>query len=122
MGIAKPDIAPVANLRARNEHPSHDDGSGAVSAVVTADGERVACELAVVGVGVAPRTELAERAGIAVTDGIVCDEFLQTSAPGVYAAGDVAAAHHPHYGRAIRRSARRAAAGERGRGVARGGA
>ena len=78
------------------------DGDGAVSAVVTADGERVACDLAVVGVGAVPRTELAERAGIAVANGIVCDEFLQTSAPGVYAAGDVAAAHHPHYDRAIR--------------------
>jgi 3-phenylpropionate/trans-cinnamate dioxygenase ferredoxin reductase subunit len=79
-----------------------DDGDGAVSAVVTADGERVACDLAVVGVGAVPRTELAERAGIAVANGIVCDEFLQTSAPGVYAAGDVAAAQHPSYGRAIR--------------------
>jgi 3-phenylpropionate/trans-cinnamate dioxygenase ferredoxin reductase subunit len=78
------------------------DGDGAVRAVVTADGERVACDLAVVGVGAAPRTELAERAGLAVAGGIACDELLQTSAPGVYAAGDVAAARHSLYGRAVR--------------------
>ena len=45
-----------------------------------------------------PRIELAERAGIAVGNGILVDERLQTSAPGVFAAGDVANAHHPFYG------------------------
>ncbi|MGH3517784.1 MAG: NAD(P)/FAD-dependent oxidoreductase [Haloechinothrix sp.] len=44
----------------------------------------------VVAIGMVPRTELAEQAGIEVDNGIVVDEFFQTSAPGVYAAGDVA--------------------------------
>ncbi|MGH3951061.1 MAG: oxidoreductase C-terminal domain-containing protein, partial [Pseudonocardiaceae bacterium] len=44
----------------------------------------------VVAIGMAPRTELAEQAGIAVDNGIVVDEFFHTSAPGVYAGGDVA--------------------------------
>jgi 3-phenylpropionate/trans-cinnamate dioxygenase ferredoxin reductase subunit len=48
-----------------------------------------------VGIGAIPRTELAEAAGIAVGDGVLVDEWLETIAPGIYAAGDVAAAWHP---------------------------
>jgi 3-phenylpropionate/trans-cinnamate dioxygenase ferredoxin reductase subunit len=51
---------------------------------------------------VQPRTGLAAGAGIAVGNGILVDEQLQTAAPGVFAAGDVANAHHPFYGEAIR--------------------
>jgi 3-phenylpropionate/trans-cinnamate dioxygenase ferredoxin reductase component len=56
----------------------------------------------VVGVGVEPRTALAGEAGIAVDNGVVTDELLQTSVAGVFAAGDVANAHHPFYGERIR--------------------
>ncbi len=66
------------------------EGSGgSVSAVLTG-GTSVACDLAVVGVGIRPSTELAEGAGIAVDNGIVVDEQMRTSAPNVFAAGDVA--------------------------------
>ena len=58
--------------------------------VVLDDGEVVPAELVVMGVGVRPRTELAERAGLRVDRGIVTDERLRTSAPDVWAAGDVA--------------------------------
>jgi 3-phenylpropionate/trans-cinnamate dioxygenase ferredoxin reductase subunit len=51
---------------------------------------------------VLPRTELAEAAGLEVDNGIVTDEYLETSVPGIYAAGDVANAYHPRYGRRIR--------------------
>jgi len=78
------------------------EGDGAVTAVRTEDGTRVPCDLAVVGVGVTARDELAARAGIETADGILVDEFLQTSVPGVYAAGDVARAHHPLLGRSLR--------------------
>jgi len=71
------------------------EGTDRVRAVRTADGESIACDLVVVGVGVSPRTEIAQRAGIEVADGIVVDEYLQTSVPGVFAAGDVANASHP---------------------------
>ncbi len=60
------------------------------------------CDFVVVGVGVQPRAELAARAGLDVDDGILVDEHLQTSVPGVYAAGDVARAHHPLYAQSIR--------------------
>ncbi|MBS1892405.1 MAG: FAD-dependent oxidoreductase, partial [Actinobacteria bacterium] len=56
----------------------------------------------VVGIGVVPRTDLARDAGLALENGILVDEALQTTAPGIFAAGDVANAWHPFYGRQIR--------------------
>jgi len=76
------------------------DGSR-VQAVVTDVGE-VPADVVVVGVGVVPRTELAEAAGLEVANGIVVDASLRTSAPDVYAAGDIAFWPHPRYGRRIR--------------------
>jgi 3-phenylpropionate/trans-cinnamate dioxygenase ferredoxin reductase subunit len=78
------------------------EGDGAVAAVRLADGRRVEADFVVVGVGVEPRTELAQAAGIATDNGILVDKHLQTSAPGIFAAGDVANAHHPFYGTRIR--------------------
>ena len=78
------------------------EGQGAIAAVCTDDGERIECDFAVVGVGVTPRSEIARRAGIAIANGIAVDEYLQTSVPGVFAAGDVADARHPFYERSIR--------------------
>jgi 3-phenylpropionate/trans-cinnamate dioxygenase ferredoxin reductase subunit len=54
------------------------------------------------GVGVAPDTELAAAAGLEIGDGVVVDERLRASAPGVFAAGDVASARHRRYGRPVR--------------------
>ncbi|MCC8363142.1 FAD-dependent oxidoreductase [Lysobacter sp. A6] len=53
-------------------------------------GDRIDVVFVLVGTGVAPRTSLAEAAGLNVDEGIVVDKFLQTSAPGIFAAGDVA--------------------------------
>jgi 3-phenylpropionate/trans-cinnamate dioxygenase ferredoxin reductase subunit len=78
------------------------EGAGRVERVRLADGTAIDCDFVVVGVGVTPRTELAERAGLTVDNGIVVDEFLAASAPGIFAAGDVANAHHPFYGTHIR--------------------
>jgi 3-phenylpropionate/trans-cinnamate dioxygenase ferredoxin reductase subunit len=72
------------------------------ASVQLADGTGVACDHVVVGVGVAPATELAAAAELEVDDGIVTDEYLRTSAPDVSAAGDVARAFHPRYGRHLR--------------------
>jgi 3-phenylpropionate/trans-cinnamate dioxygenase ferredoxin reductase component len=77
-------------------------GDMAVERVRTDDGRTLECDLVVVGVGARPRTDLAARAGIAVGNGILVDERLQTSAPGALAAGDVANAHHPFYAERIR--------------------
>jgi 3-phenylpropionate/trans-cinnamate dioxygenase ferredoxin reductase subunit len=77
-------------------------GKDAVEQVVLQDGRRLDCSAVVVGVGVAPRIDLAERAGLLVDNGIVVSDKLQTSAPSVYAAGDVANAYHPFYERHMR--------------------
>jgi 3-phenylpropionate/trans-cinnamate dioxygenase ferredoxin reductase component len=78
------------------------EGDGVVERVRTSDGRVVDCDFVVVGVGVEPRIALAAQAGIAVDNGVLVDEHLQTSVPGVFAAGDVAAAQHPFYGERIR--------------------
>ena len=64
------------------------------------DGTELDAELVVTGVGVTPRVELAEAAGLTVDNGVVVDAELRTSAPGVYAAGDVARFPDPVSGKA----------------------
>jgi NADPH-dependent 2,4-dienoyl-CoA reductase/sulfur reductase-like enzyme/nitrite reductase/ring-hydroxylating ferredoxin subunit len=61
--------------------------------VVLSDGSEVPYDFVVIGTGVRPNLKLAEESGLTVDKGIIVDEFLQTSAPGVYAAGDVARVH-----------------------------
>jgi 3-phenylpropionate/trans-cinnamate dioxygenase ferredoxin reductase subunit len=82
------------------------EGDGGVEAVVLPDGSRLPADVVVIGVGVRPDVELAERAGLPVDDGILVDEHLRVVGPGggpgelrVWAAGDVANAAHPRFGR-----------------------
>jgi 3-phenylpropionate/trans-cinnamate dioxygenase ferredoxin reductase component len=78
------------------------NGDGAVRSVRVSDGTEVPCDFAVVGIGVTPRVALAEDAGLEVDNGVVVDERLQSSAAGIYAAGDVASAWHPFFEQRIR--------------------
>ena len=77
-------------------------GGKQVEEVVLTDGRTLRADAVVVGIGVTPRTDLAEAAGVAVDNGVLVDEHLASSAAGVYAAGDVANAFHPGYGTRIR--------------------
>jgi 3-phenylpropionate/trans-cinnamate dioxygenase ferredoxin reductase subunit len=78
------------------------DETGGRRSVRLAGGDVVEGDLAVLGLGATPATELAVAAGLAVEDGIVADEHLATAAPGVFVAGDVASAWNPRYGERVR--------------------
>jgi 3-phenylpropionate/trans-cinnamate dioxygenase ferredoxin reductase subunit len=78
------------------------EGDGRVERVTLTDGTTIDAAAAVIGVGVAPDTRLAEAAGLEVENGIVVDERLRTGDEAIFAAGDVAAAWHPRYGRRVR--------------------
>jgi NADPH-dependent 2,4-dienoyl-CoA reductase/sulfur reductase-like enzyme len=71
------------------------EGTTKVEAVVLADGTRIDADLVVVGVGVAPTIEWLADSGLELGNGVECDKTLQASAPGVYAAGDLASWLNP---------------------------
>jgi 3-phenylpropionate/trans-cinnamate dioxygenase ferredoxin reductase component len=70
-------------------------GNNATVRIVFADGRTFVCDVVVAGVGAVPNTELAEAAGIAVSNGIVVDDRLQTTDPAIWAAGDCCSFIHP---------------------------
>ncbi|MGZ4494365.1 MAG: NAD(P)/FAD-dependent oxidoreductase [Nocardioides sp.] len=76
------------------------DGERAV--VRLGDGASVTADLVLVGIGVTPNIALAEAAGLAVDNGVLVDARLRTSAPDVFAAGDIANHDHPTLGRRLR--------------------
>ncbi|MEX2447756.1 MAG: FAD-dependent oxidoreductase [Solirubrobacterales bacterium] len=78
------------------------EGDGRVRAVVTKSGRAIECDAVVVGAGVRPDAMLAQRAGLEVEDGIVCDSKLTTSAAGIYAAGDCCSYDSVVHGRRLR--------------------
>ena len=78
------------------------EGDAGVSAVVTESGKTVEGDFVVVGAGVKPDVMLAKRAGLEVDDGIVCDQTLQSSVDGIYAAGDVCSYDSKIHGRRLR--------------------
>lgn len=71
------------------------EGDGKVEAVRLADDTRIEADLVVVGVGVAPVIDWLADSGLELGNGVECDKTLQTSAPGVYAAGDIASWPNP---------------------------
>jgi NADPH-dependent 2,4-dienoyl-CoA reductase/sulfur reductase-like enzyme len=82
-----------------NETVSELRGEGRVDTVVTRSGMELPCDLVIIGVGIRPNVELAEAAGLTVDNGIVVDEYMRTSDPDIYAAGDVVNYPDPVAGR-----------------------
>src|SRR3546814_4784517 len=66
------------------------------------NGDTLEADLIVVGIGVRPRTSLAKSANISVEDGLLVNEYLETSVPGIYAAGDIARYPDARSGRPVR--------------------
>lgn len=65
-------------------------GAGRVEEVVTTSGARISCAFALVAVGVRPTTGWLEESGVALGDGVLVNDYCETSVPGIFAAGDVA--------------------------------
>jgi 3-phenylpropionate/trans-cinnamate dioxygenase ferredoxin reductase component len=78
------------------------EGDGRAERVRLKGGKTVDADLVVVGVGVAPRTKLAQVAGLATDNGILADERLATAAGDIFVAGDAANAYHPFYEQRVR--------------------
>lgn len=78
------------------------EGAGRVERVVTRGGRTIPCDLAVVGLGIEPATEIVAGTPVEVDNGIVVDELCRTNVGGVFAAGDVARHFHPVFGRHLR--------------------
>lgn len=77
-------------------------GDGRAERVITSSSAELPCDMVVIGVGAFPDTQLADGSDIKVDDGIVVNEYCETTVPGIYAAGDVASWWHPDLGRRIR--------------------
>jgi 3-phenylpropionate/trans-cinnamate dioxygenase ferredoxin reductase subunit len=75
------------------------EGEERVEAAVTASGRRVECDFAVVGIGIEPHVPAFQTGSVEQSNGVLVDELCRTSAPDIYAAGDVANTLHPLFGR-----------------------
>jgi 3-phenylpropionate/trans-cinnamate dioxygenase ferredoxin reductase subunit len=78
------------------------EGDGRVERIVTKNGRRIDCDLAVVGVGVEPVVEFTISSGLQISNGILVDEYCETNVSGIYAAGDVANHYHPVFRKRMR--------------------
>ena len=75
------------------------EGADRVERAITRQGRRVACDFAVVSVGIRPAIDALANSGLAVDNGVLVDELCRTNLPDVFAAGDVANQLHPLFGR-----------------------
>jgi 3-phenylpropionate/trans-cinnamate dioxygenase ferredoxin reductase subunit len=77
-------------------------GSGRLEAAVTTSGDTIPCDVAVIGVGVAPATAFLEGSGVALENGVLTDELCRANVPDIFAAGDVANWWHPTWQERLR--------------------
>ncbi len=78
------------------------ENDGKVVAIETQSGDKIKADFIAVGIGISPNVELAKNAGLGTDNGIWCNEYLQTSVPDMYAAGDVANFYSPVFGKQLR--------------------
>ncbi|MFQ6116780.1 MAG: NAD(P)/FAD-dependent oxidoreductase [Candidatus Bipolaricaulia bacterium] len=85
-------------FRCRRSVQKIDSSAKGVTSVLLDDGERIGCGAVIVATGVRPNLELVRNTSIKTARGIIVDSLLQTSLPGVFAAGDVAECYDPTWG------------------------
>ncbi|MBV8524567.1 MAG: FAD-dependent oxidoreductase [Acetobacteraceae bacterium] len=95
-------VRPVHEAQGVRFHLGEEVASMAPGRLTLKTGKSIDVDVIILGTGVTPRTALAEAAGLAVADGILVDEYLETSIPGIFAAGDVARWPDPYSGERIR--------------------
>ncbi len=89
LGLAMEQIYQDRGIRIlKGQKPTSVDRKGSAFLVRTSGGEQIESDILIVGIGIKPAVELAEGAGLDTGNGIIVDEFLQTSHPSIYAAGD----------------------------------
>jgi 3-phenylpropionate/trans-cinnamate dioxygenase ferredoxin reductase component len=89
LGLAMERIYQDRGIRIlKDQKPSAVDRKGSTFVVQTSGGTQVEADILIAGIGIKPSTELAAGAGLSTGDGIIVDEYLQTSHPDIYAAGD----------------------------------
>ena len=89
LGLAMERIYQDRGIRIlKGQKPTSFDRKGSAFFIRTSGGAQIECDLLIVGVGIKPAVELAEAAGLRTGDGIIVNEYLQTSHPSIYAAGD----------------------------------
>jgi 3-phenylpropionate/trans-cinnamate dioxygenase ferredoxin reductase subunit len=89
-------------VHGRQELERFEGSGGRVQRLVTKSGLEVECDFVVIGAGVHPEIRLAEHAGLDTASGVITDKYLETSAPGIYAAGDIAEYDSVVHGRRLR--------------------
>jgi 3-phenylpropionate/trans-cinnamate dioxygenase ferredoxin reductase subunit len=111
VGVLGPDIAGAyadlhrthgVDLRLRVQVEAILGDGRRATGVRLADGAEIAADVVIVGIGITPNTGLAEGAGLTVVNGVLVDEYLTTSDPDIFAAGDVANAYYPHLATHVR--------------------
>ena len=78
------------------------EGTGRVARILTKGGLRLDCDFVVAGIGIEPVVDLLDGTGVQVDNGVVVDQYCETTVSGIYAAGDVANHYHPVFERRIR--------------------
>jgi 3-phenylpropionate/trans-cinnamate dioxygenase ferredoxin reductase component len=91
LGLAMEQIYQDRGIRIlKGQKPNSIERKGSAFLIRTSGGEQIESDILIVGIGIKPAVELAEGAGLSTSDGVIVDEFLQTSYPNIYAAGDTA--------------------------------
>ncbi|TAM92259.1 MAG: hypothetical protein EPN43_02870, partial [Jatrophihabitans sp.] len=102
LGAVCADIHRSNGVRVRLGEPVESVVEHADAVIVRTSGARLEGDHVVIGVGITPNVEVAQRSGVTVDNGVLVDEYCRTSVPNIFAAGDIANHYHPLFDELIR--------------------